>query len=499
MIYKRGDDFCATTKRHPARTVYRTGVKKDGSFVACYAEFHIDTGAYITLSPVVLSRGSIHASGPYFWPNIEVHGFAHASHTPPNGAFRGFGAPQVYFGIERHVDRLADALGMDPAELRRRNLLKPGMRTATGQLMEETISAEQVLELALERSRYLERRADAAQDHADGRKRGVGLALFKHGTGFTGAGESRMKSLVGMHILPDGGVEILSASTDMGQGTATIFPQIAASALGVSYDRVFQAEVDTDRVPDSGPTVASRTITIVGKVVHTLAVEARRTLLQFAAELHGGSASDFDLQNEVVLKNGSPVDHYTRLVHERHARYGLLALERGYTLNPKIQWDENTHEGDAYPAFAWGCVVAEVAVDPDTLEVAVTHLSTVHDIGTVMHPVLAAGQIEGGMIQAMGYGLMEEVKWKGGSMLNPSFTNYIIPTALDVPDLDVGFFENPFQDGPFGAKGVGEIPMSGPAPALANAIAHAIGAQVFELPVTPERILSALEQRGERS
>jgi CO/xanthine dehydrogenase Mo-binding subunit len=329
----------------------------------------------------------------------------------------------------------------------------------------------------------------------DSRRRGMGVALYMHGTGFTGSGEAKMKSLVGMNLLPDGRVEILTASTDMGQGTATVFSQIVAKTLGIDYDRVFMAPVDTSRVPDSGPTVASRTVTIVGSVVAGLAEALRTRVLEFAAKTWGGSPADYRLEDHWLMREGhaeriaSFADLSARLIAEE----GPVSLMKGYQLSPDIHWDEEEYRGDAYPAFSWGCTIAEVAVDPDTLEVELTKMTAVHDIGTLIHPVLAAGQVEGGLVQAIGYGLTEEVVWRDGAMVNHGFTNYIIPTALDIPELEVGFVENPYSGGPFGAKGVGEIPMNGAAPALANAVAHAVGAQVDVLPVTPERILAALQ------
>jgi len=315
-----------------------------------------------------------------------------------------------------------------------------------------------------------------------------------HGTGFTGSGEARMKSLVGMSLLPDGLVEILTASTDMGQRTATVFAQIASTTLGIGFDRVFTAVPDTARVPVSGPTVASRTVTIVGQVVASLSANLRIRMLEAVARAHGGLPSDYRLHQEQVVREVGlePVESIAALASRMHAEEGPVALQEGYKLSPDLNWDEVNYRGDAYPAFSWGCTVAEVAVDPDTLEVDILRLIAIHDIGTVIHPVLAAGQVEGGVVQAIGYALMEEVRWRDGAILNPGFTNYIIPTALDVPELEVGFVENPYEGGPFGAKGVGEIPMNGPAPAIANAIAHALGVEVNELPVTPERILAAM-------
>lgn len=496
MIYTRDEDFACTTKRHPAHQYYKMGAKRDGTLTACYCEFDLDSGAYITLSPVVLSRGSIHSTGPYQFDAVEVKGRAFATHTPPNGAFRGFGAPQAYFGLERHMDRVAEALGMDPAALRAHNALRVGMQTGTGQKLVESVSAHEVLEEALKRSEWQAKRSRVRtrESQRDVKKRGIGLALYMHGTGFTGSGERKMKTLVGIALQADGRVEVRTSSTDIGQGTATVFSQLAATSLGVSYERVNLAPIDTSIVPDSGPTVASRTVTIVGRVVEQVALELRSRLLNAAATWFGGAPDEYELDDHGILRswNGDRLMTLSELATRLIGEQGPIEVERGYQLDPSLNWDENDYKGDAYPAYSWGCTIAEVVVDADTLEVEVERVVAVHDIGTLIHPLLAAAQVEGGLAQAIGYGLMEEVRWKDGHMLNPSFTNYIIPTALDLPDMDVRFIENPYSNGPYGAKGVGEIPMNGAAPALANAIYHAIGADVREIPVSPERILQAL-------
>jgi len=317
-----------------------------------------------------------------------------------------------------------------------------------------------------------------------------------HGTGFTGSGESKMKSHVGMVLHLDGRIEVLTSSTDMGQGTATVFSQIVAKTTGFDYDRIYLAPADTALVPDSGPTVASRTTAIVGRVVANLSETLLERLLTYAARTFGGVKEDYSVDGDHLLhtRDSQVISSLDNLAERITADQGPICLEQGYTLNPDLHWDEERYEGDAYPGYSWGCIITEVEVDPDTYQVRIKHLTAIHDIGTVIHPLLAAGQVEGGVAQGIGYALMEQVLWKDGAMLNPNLTNYIIPTALDLPELEVDFIENPFPDGPFGAKGVGEIPMNGPAPALANAVSHALGVDINELPVSPERILKAVER-----
>ncbi len=284
MIYDRHEDIAATTKRHPAIVSYRSAVSADGRLIGQDIEIVMDGGAYCTLSPVVLSRGTLHSGGPYACPNVRIHSRAVATNTPPNGAFRGFGAPQTEFAAEMQVNRIAEALGESPLELRRRWLYRPGDTTPTGQVLRESVAAEEVLDRGAEAAEFERVRARTASDRAartaDGRStrarsaHGIGLALAWHGAGFTGSGEVHLASVASVELGADGRIRILIGSTEMGQGTKTIFPQLAAEALGVPMEAVELADVDTALVPDSGPTVASRTAMVVGGLV----IEACRRL-----------------------------------------------------------------------------------------------------------------------------------------------------------------------------------------------------------------------------
>src|ERR1700674_2410790 len=239
IIYDRAEDMVATTKRHPSRTRHRTGVTRDGKLVAMDIDFVIDGGAYATLSSVVLSRGTIHAAGPYFCPNVRVHSRAVATNTPPHGAFRGFGAPQSIFAVERHLDHVARAVNLTPEEFRRRNFIRKGQTTATGQLIHEEVNFDGLLDRALRESDYYAKRERFARENPSATiKRGIGFASFMHGAGFTGSGEVYLASVVELEATPEGIVRVLAASTEIGQGANTIFSQIAADALGIGYDRI---------------------------------------------------------------------------------------------------------------------------------------------------------------------------------------------------------------------------------------------------------------------
>jgi CO/xanthine dehydrogenase Mo-binding subunit len=453
LVYDRVEDMVATTKRHPAVVRHRTGVTRDGKLTAVDIDAVFDGGAYATLSAVVLSRGVIHASGPYRCDHVRIRGRAAMTNTPPNGAFRGFGAPQTQFAVEAHMDRIAQALGLDPVRVREINALRPGDTTATGQRLGRDCSALQVLRAAVKRTDFKRRRRALA-----GSNRGIGLSLFFHGSGFTGGGEVKLASKASL-ALTERGARIFVASTEIGQGTRTMHAQIVAETLGLPYDCIDVNAADTGVVPDSGPTVASRTCMVVGRILQRCAEEMRERL-------------------------------GTLTPREYLRRHGPLVVTKEYERPRAMSWDDNSYQGDAYGSYGWGCDVVELEVDRGTWEVKPIAFTTVHEIGKAIHPMLAAGQIEGGSAQGLGYALLEEVVMRDGRMANASLTNYIIPTTLDTPALDVVILENPYPHGPFGAKGVGEMPIDGPAPAVINALRHA-GFDLREIPATPEKIMNS--------
>src|SRR5215469_11014617 len=472
MVYDRAEDMAATTKRHPSRTRHRTAVSKDGKLLGCEIEVALDGGAYATLSPVVLSRATIHAPGPYKWPFVRVRAKAMATNLPPHGAFRGFGAPQSLFALERHMDKIARVVGLAPEELRRRNFLATGDKTATGQLLTEPVDMQHLLTRALEESDYHAKLARfAAQNRGSAIKRGMGIATFMHGSGFTGSGELRLNSLVQVELLPDGRPQILVSSTEFGQGTNTILCQVAAQTLQVPYEQVVIAQPDTQLVPNSGPTVASRTAMIVGKLVERASTQLLETLR---------------------AEGGLPLNHTPEQFKQTAVAYlnkhGSLRCSVRYEPVRPVNWNDELFHGDAYPAYAWAVYVAEVAVDMNTYSASVTRFDALQEVGRIMHPVLAKGQIEGGVAQAIGYALYEKCEWKDGRMMNNQMTNYIMPTSADLPEIHVHFEEVPCIHGPSGAKGIGELPMDGPAPAILNAIENATGISFDTIPLLPEDI-----------
>jgi CO/xanthine dehydrogenase Mo-binding subunit len=479
MVYDRMEDLAATTKRHPSRVRHRTALGGDGKLLAMDIEVCTDGGAYSTLSSTVLSRATLHSPGPYVCPNVRVRSRSWATNLVPYGAFRGFGAPQACFAIERHMDVIAASIGIDPIELRRRNFLHDGDTTATEQVMREPVILDQLLDRALAESGYHARRARfAGENQTDPVKRGMGIAAFYHGSGFTGSGERYLNSLAGVDVTPGGKVRVLVSSTEFGQGTNTVLSQIAAETIGLAYDDVQMAPADTSIVPNSGPTVASRTSMVVGKLIERASLQLIEMLRADA-----GLAASFSRE-----------EFFAACERYRAAQGKVVSLVR-YEAPPGIFWDDQKYRGEAYPAYAWSVHIAQVAVDTVTYSAEVEDFWAVQEVGRVLNPVLAGGQIEGGIAQGIGYALYEKVLLQNGHMANNQMTNYIMPTAEDVPPIHVYFEEIPFQHGGCGAKGIGELPHDGPAPAILNAIMDATGLSFTSIPLLPEDLFAEFALR----
>src|SRR6202166_2162834 len=337
IVYDRMEDMAATTKRHPSRTRHRTAVSKDGKILGGEIEFTIDGGAYKTLSPVVLSRGALHAGGPYYWPSVRVRAKAVATNAPPHGAFRGFCAPQSLFAMERHMDRIAQVVGLSPTEVRRRNFLQPGETTTTEQIVREQIDLKKLLDRALHISEYQEKKLRFTKENQHGNiRKGMGIAAFLHGAGFTGSGERYLSSVVGVEGCADGNVCVLVSSTEFGQGTKTILSQIAAEALGLPYESVCLAQADTMEVPNSGPTVASRTAMVVGKLVQSAALGIRQTLI-----------------SSNLLRESYSLDEFRRACKQYVKEHGEFRSWSRYEPPTGVFWDDEKYRGEAYAAYAW--------------------------------------------------------------------------------------------------------------------------------------------------
>jgi len=481
VVYDRIEDMAATTKRHPSRTRHRTAVDHDGKILGGEIDFVVDGGAYATLSSVVLSRGTIHAGGPYLWPNVRIRTKAVATNAPPHGAFRGFGAPQSLFAMERHMDRIAAVAGISPVEIRRRNFLKTGETTTTEQVIREPIDLDQLLERALALSDYRAKKERfREQNDSATHKKGIGIAAFLHGAGFTGSGERYLASVVGVEACADGRVRVLVSSTEFGQGTKTVLPQIVAETLHLPYDDVEMAQPDTEEVPNSGPTVASRTVMVVGKLVESAARGLQQTLVASG-----------------LIREKYSREEFRQACARYLGEHGELKSWARYEAPPGIFWNDEKYRGEAYAAYAWAVYIAEVTVNLMTYSATVDDFVALQEVGRVLHPVLARGQITGGVAQGIGFALYEKVIWQDGRMQNAQMTNYIMPTSADLPPIRVYFEELGNVHGAFGAKGIGELPMDGPAPAIVNAIEDALGITFDSIPLLPEDIFQAMTEHSE--
>lgn len=381
------------------------------------------------------------------------------------------------------MDRIAATAGLSPVEIRRRNFLKRGETTTTDQVIHEAIDLDQLLERTLTLSGYRAKRERFRIENQSGmRRKGIGIAAFLHGAGFTGSGERYLASVVGVEGCADGRVQVLVSSTEFGQGTNTVLCQIAAEALGLPYDAITIAQPDTQQVPNSGPTVASRTVMVVGKLVESAARGLRQTLIA----------------SGVLGEKYSP-DEFRAACARRVAERGALKSWARYEAPSGIFWDDEKYRGEAYAAYAWAVYVAEVTVDLNAYSVTVDDFVALQEVGKVLHPVLARGQITGGVAQGIGFALYEKVVWQDGRMVNGQMTNYIMPTSADLPPIRVYFEELGNVHGAFGAKGIGELPMDGPAPAIVNAVEDALGIGFSTIPLLPEDIFQAMSAQDQES
>lgn len=481
MIYDRSEDMLSTPKRHPSQSRYKMGLKRDGKITALEAELFLDAGAYTTLSRVVLQRTHLHACGCYFVPNARIHSRAVATNTPPTGAFRGFGAPQAIFAMERTMDLAARELGISPLDLRLKNTLKTGDAFPYGQIMREANNAEACLLRAAEISGYRARREEYADQPKGRLRKGIGVSVALHGGGFTGAGEERMGTTAKLSF-HGGKFHIYTSAAEMGQGAANVLPAVAAEVLGVTVGEVEYEVPDTSKTPDSGPTVASRTTMYIGKAVQNAAEALKKIILGYAAEKQAKVKDLTELAGE-YLKENKTLD-----------AVGMNLFDVGGA------WNEETFRGDAYRGYAWIANVVEAEVDLDTYEARATRVSAAAEVGRIINPMQATGQISGGILQGIGWAHMEDLRIdERGAYTAAHMNQYLVPTSLDAPDCEIALLEDPCPDGCFGAKGIGELPANCGAPAFVAAIENAAG--VFgaeEIPLTGEKLYNLLERKKDK-
>ncbi|MFH1999241.1 MAG: xanthine dehydrogenase family protein molybdopterin-binding subunit [Planctomycetota bacterium] len=489
LFLDREEDMAFTPKRHASWTRIKTGVLGNGKLIASEIEFILDGGAYTTLTPLVLARGAIHVQGAYACPNVSIIARAFRTHIPPSGAFRGFGGPQALFAIESHMDDLARNLQIDAAELRKRNLYRTHDTTPFGQVLRESVGLGKCMETALDLCGYEERRRNIeSRNIIDSNvKRGLGCAVFWHGAGFVGAGEAEMTPHAELRLKTDGYVEIRVSNTELGQGALTVLSQIVADACGIAAWRVRYPLPDSAEAPNSGPTVASRTTMIVGKILDRCGLDLVRAVKKRLPALSRR-------EEGFIVSEG---DHLTWTESaNRVLQQGPLHIMGSYKKPDSLSWDASLNRGDAYAAYGWGAVATEIAVDMETGKITPREIWCAVDVGRAIHPQAAEAQVEGALIQALGYALSERLTvTEAGAFRQTRFQDYLIPTTTEIPRLHVALVESPCSHGPHGAKGMGELPMNGLAPALRNALLHALDLPLNSIPLDPDKVLNRFQAR----
>jgi len=494
LIYTREEDFISMSKRHPAYIKVKYGAKKDGRLTAAEVTYILDSGAYSTLSPIVLWRGTVHCAGPYNIPNVSIKSFAVATNKVPCGAFRGFGQPQASFAQESLIDELAYKLGISPLEIRKINGLQKGDTTATSYKVKEE-GVIPVLDKVIVSSNFVKKWKPPAEKKGELRK-GIGISITYYGMGLGAAGKHLSRAGAFVQVESDGSVRVAFGNTEMGQGAKTVLAQIAAEALNAPYELVHIMDTDTSRVPDSGPTVASRTTFMSGNAIINATKPIYENIIKCAAELLNCKEKNVMRgKNYFYDKKGIKRVSYQQAVALAHQKRLKMSYE-GWYVAPDTSFDK-LGQGSAYYSYTFSANVAEVTVNIRTGEVKVDRIWAAHDIGKAINPQLAAAQIEGGVVQGVGYALMENLVLENGIIINPNFTGYILPTAKDTPEVYPIIVENSEKQGPYGARGLGEPPLIGVAPAIANAIFNATGIRVYELPILPEKIMQSLKEKKE--
>ena len=499
MVNSREESMLESYKRHPYVLYYKWGAKRDGAITAMEIKCIADGGAYASMSPFVTWRSVVQATGPYHCENVKTDVFAVYTNNNYTGAMRGFGSPQVNFAIESMMDELGEKVGKDPLEIRLQNGFQDGAETATGQRLTHKVSLAEVLTKAAGAADFQAKWKQYRTAPPAPRKTGIGLACSYRGVSLGAEGVDAAGAIVAVQT--DGSVIVSSGITDMGQGAQTQMSQITAEVLGISMDRIRFLNTNTSRVPDSGPTVASRGTIMGGSAAKKAAEIVRATLLAVGAELVKVAAEKCELANNCLVECGSGkrLASFTELAAECFRR-GKPMYALGWHQAPPTSWHEHEGKGEAYFTFVYGANVAEVEVDTETGKVDVLSFISCHDVGKAINRNAVLGQIYGGVAMGLGYGLLEEFDYEEAVPKQLNFDEYLIPTAMDVPNITGIIVENPDAAGPFGAKSVGEPTNELAAPAIVNAIHNATGRRLCEIPATLERVLLGhkLTRKGER-
>ncbi len=494
LVYTREEEFGVAPVRHPAIVRCKTGMKKDGTWLAQETELIFDTGAYADIGPRVCRNAGFSATGPYQVPNARIDSYCVYTNKPVGGAFRGFGIPQMTWAIESHLDVMAEKLGLDPVALRLKNAVEEGSLSATGQVL-HSVGLKETLRQAAEKIGWGE---------SSGPYRGKGIACMHKSTVTPSSSSAFVK------LNEDASVTILCSAVEMGQGSSTILAQIAAEELGIPVEKVAVVRPDTDVTPYDMASVSSRSTFFAGNAVRRAADDAREQLLQIASEILEANPKDLVVDLGKVMVRGVPEraipisdlplgEAFYVGVKGGRGR-GRPVLGRGsFTVEDATPLDRETGQGKN-PSVFWmyATQAAEVEVEPRSGRVKILRISSAHDVGKSIHPISIEGQIQGALVMGVGTALFEEMELEDGKVKNSNFAAYKLPSALDAPEMIPIIVEEPHSQGPFGAKGLGEPALAPTAAAIANAIYAAVGVRVKDLPITPEKILEGLRRKEGR-
>lgn len=491
LIYTREMDIKETSKRHPSKSYYEVAFKKDGTIIGVKSKVYLDMGAYSTLSPIVMYRTTIHSCGTYKVPNVFVDVYGVYTNKVPCGAFRGFGSPQVLFAIESVMDEAAKKLNIDPYEIRMKNTLDVGDETATGHKLTSSVGAKKTLKKVYEMSNYpeLKKLVDNFNKTNKFKKLGLGWSHIFYGVSLGSGGQHLDGASAEVLIHPDGTVNIMIGNTEMGQGAKTTMAIIAAEVLGQKVDKITVLQPQTLVIQDSGPTVASRTTVFSGNAVRIAAEKIKNNIVEFLSNYYGVG------KNEVIFSDGKVYIRDKEFTFEEIIQLcnknNVKLSETGWYKTPKLNFDHEKGIGEAYITYTFSTQLSLVEVDKLTGKITLKEAWVCHDIGKVINYEGAVGQVHGGVIQGMGYAIMEEIKQNKGKILTDNFNNYIIPTIKDVPkNIHVEFVEEEFNEGPFGAKGLGEPSLMSSPPSIANAVSYAIDKRITKIPISMEDIIN---------
>jgi CO/xanthine dehydrogenase Mo-binding subunit len=485
LVNTRQESFWAHPKRHPVQIRLKLGAKKDGTFVALKAIAHMDTGAFASYGPAVGVIVTETLGGSYRIPNVDLETSVVYTNGPLAGAMRGFGSPQSHFAIESMVDMLAAELGLDPIEVRRKNILREGDKLSTGVIVNNTANS---LPVSLARAQEA-CQAFAAIPPSPGKVAGVGMALVMQSMGL--GAKVPDNSTQRLEWKPDGSVLVHLGAPDMGQGLTMAAEQIAAEAMELPYELVSTIGLDTSSSPNGNVTCASRMTYMVGNTLVDAARQLKIQMLEQAARLLNRSIDSLRYSSGfVITAEGEKIA--VKEVISRAADDGIV-LQSESTFSfpyPEETTPQNLPIGMPHVLFCFGAQATRVEVDPELGTVIVTHLTAIHDVGRVISKVGVEGQIEGGAAMALGYALYENMVLKEDGRWVDNFTEYLLPTSKDVPAHHENIIlEIPEESGPYGAKGIGEVTVPPTAPAIANAVYNAIGVRVKSLPITPEKLI----------